>query len=97
MHDIITHRQKAWDDGVAPSVIVFFFFYVLRLEELEETNANLENEFENKVAHLEKLLKREEGYKKQLGLPPNATIDHIQDKIDEMVGNVGGVCHRMPP
>ncbi len=61
-----------------------------KIEELEEANENLENELQNKSAHLEMLLQREEGYKKQLGLPPEASIEDIQDKIDEMV-ELGGL------
>ncbi len=61
-----------------------------RLQELEEENGNLEKELEKRTADLEMIFQQAEHCKQQLGLPAEATISDIQDKIEEVV-QLGGL------
>ena len=60
-----------------------------RLLELEEENKNLAEELKARTADLEMIISQAEHCKRQLGLPAEATITDIQNKIDEMVQLTG--------
>ncbi len=61
-----------------------------KLKELEEENRNLAKELEKRTVDLEMIMKQVEHYKEKLGLPAEATISDIQDKIEEMA-ELGGM------
>ena len=60
-----------------------------KLLELEEENKNLAEELKARTADLEMIISQAEHCKRQLGLPAEATITDIQNKIDEMVQLTG--------